>query len=746
MSSHITKVIYDANIIMKKIISIILVLLVILLSIFVSFSVSAADAVSISYNFKNNDQFSAQGSISLKVNSSSNYGTYELYWADDNKQLSGYTSIASINLNSMSAKTYTMQEHTYIPDGATRLIAIKSSSVCGSYTLPSGKKNTSSKDDVLYSFMQLSDIHMDAGDNYYKYDSTNYKQALNLAQEYGCSFVVTNGDQITANKTNYIPDWDRYTKSLSDSNFLGPVYEGMGNHEIRYSAIKGGQDFIKYTGLGSDSEALSSSHGYYEVTEGSGDHFLFMSLENGFYAERCDNFTDEQLDWLESKLSKYQDDGHNIFIIEHVLWDDWGAGDVKPNHIYGSPLVDSFRTSLRLKNLLKKYKENVFFSSGHTHIKFEEQDNYPGKTTQEYQNFTNENGTSCYLVHTPSCACIKRISDDQKSLISDMVRENTQSYIIDVYKNRVVFKGYNNYYKHCMPSAIYYANTKGKIEPTTELTTEPTMEPTTEPTTESIVKTIYGDADENSKVEVLDSTRIQQHLANIAKLSKQGELNAKVEDGKNLTVKDATLIQQFLAHIIDVFPVEKQLVKIGATNYSKAQLDTLITNGIDDLKTNYLLSSFVGFTNLKKACYENKDKTSSMNQNQINNTYAQIDSLKKTFDKLVIDWKNYTPPTPSGKKITVKFSNTQKWSGTIYAYIWGTGSTPAQWPGTKMTSLGKDSKGNDLYSFDVDTSDYQNIIFTNGNGTQTVDINLPNSDVWYYVSGGSGTSCQVSTY
>ena len=68
----------------------------------------------------------------------------------------------------------------------------------------------------------------------------------------------------------------------------------------------------------------------------------------------------------------------------------------------------------------------------------------------------------------------------------------------------------------------------------------------------------------------------------------------------------------------------------------------------------------------------------------------------------------------------------------VGAYYWGTGSGP-QWPGVRMTPVAGET---DLWSIDIDTDKFQNIIFTRVNGSgavsdwgaKTADLTVPTDD------------------
>ena len=91
------------------------------------------------------------------------------------------------------------------------------------------------------------------------------------------------------------------------------------------------------------------------------------------------------------------------------------------------------------------------------------------------------------------------------------------------------------------------------------------------------------------------------------------------------------------------------------------------------------------------------------------------------------------PPTtvPAPETYTVKFSNAQHWSGTIYCYYWTYGEVaPVAWPGTKMTFVENNDYGEAVYSVEV-PSDADFIIFNN-NDSQTVDIPFDGSELNFY--------------
>lgn len=166
---------------------------------------------------------------------------------------------------------------------------------------------------------------------------------------------------------------------------------------------------------------------------------------------------------------------------------------------------------------------------------------------------------------------------------------------------------------------------------------------------------VYGDVDLDSNVTIMDATTIQQALAKIITLEKEQEKRALVTGNDDMSIMDATLIQQYIAKIIDKFPVE----------------DSNVTD-------------------------------------------------KETINKI-------------DTNITVHFSNNKKWT-TVYAYIYNeqTGKTNATWPGEKLTNGTVNSYGETVYAIDVDCSKFNRIIFSNGTD-QTSDNPLSVTNSGYFV-------------
>ena len=92
--------------------------------------------------------------------------------------------------------------------------------------------------------------------------------------------------------------------------------------------------------------------------------------------------------------------------------------------------------------------------------------------------------------------------------------------------------------------------------------------------------------------------------------------------------------------------------------------------------------------------------------------------------------------------VTVYFTDSQRW-GSVYAYTW----TPelASWPGMPMTKVETNEYGQDVYAIQV-SAGAGGLVFSNGSGTQTVDLTVPADGMGYYPDAQSGGKWTCGSY
>ena len=736
----------------KRFISTVSVILAVMLAL-CSLTLSASAAGGISYSFEGSnagDRGYAQGTIRVSADSSSG-GSYTLYWADDSAALSGFDPICTLNVAASSSASFNMPAYTVIPAQATKVIGFRGSvpsgmsvsSAAAVYDIPENKRLNRSKDDMLYSFASYSDTHISCNDSTavskYPYDEQKLTDAFNAAADRGVDFIITTGDNVNNERDDskggsnpfYAEEWNTYLKILADSNYVNPVYEAIGNHELwcydhdSANLVKGmdwktGSDyFCTVTGLDSTEAALDSGKAYYEVTEPTtGDHFLFMALEGGFYTNMNDEFSDEQLSRLDSKLTQYETDGKNIFIMEHCNIKYWGAGDQLDNPIYDLGLESGCQATAKLKALLQKHKSAVMIT-GHTHFKLDLQLNY-----------STNNQTSATIMHNSSVGGVRNILN-RTTRVNDTTRELSEGYFVEVYDNATIFYGANLYYNKINPSTSYIIpQTTSSIKPKPTQPTQATQTPEPE--------CIYGDADGDEIVTIMDVTVIQRWLLGAWELDGDAILRAAVSGEDELSIVDATLIQRWLLGIIDVFPAESvtPIYKAPETPVltrekgseiadTGADLDALRSQAKAALDKYWLLASYDQYQALKKAY-------------RLNYGYDQLSSDYSAFSSIAA---KYYP----SDYITVYFTNNVGWAkGSVKAYCTaGHGKDKnAAWPGVSMKEEKSNKYGEPVYSITLPRAKYNFIIFTNGS-EQTVDLALgvtENQGFYYNSSLGKDSS------
>ncbi|MBE6824634.1 MAG: starch-binding protein [Ruminococcaceae bacterium] len=493
---------------MKKFLSIILAL-VILVSM-MPYTVFAEEVSTLSYEFTGtnaDDPGYAEGTITFNAASSA---TYYLYWGDETGALPQYFEITSFTAQKGSTYTYKFPAQTAIPADAECVFVSKAkdcesasrSENIAEVEIPDSKKLFDSSSERQYRYAAFSDIHIDmqhgttAG--FYTNSTAHWAQALDVCVDREVDFIISSGDQVT-NAYGATLEWLTYQQILADSDYVNPIYESDGNHEPRGSynsncdSACSNEEYSIATGLDVDAQSIVDGKDYYEVTEpNTGDHFIFMSEVHAHPGEN-DNFSKEQLDWLEGLLAKYKDDGNKIFLIEHALIQGYGAGDdtYDPGYQGGIRMEhaetgEQFPNNQRFKKILEENKEIIWYS-GHTHIDFTEE-----------QNYSSENGASCHMVHIPSACNTTRYEKDANgykilgsSTDYTFFDDTTQGYFVDVFDTATVLYGTNLHYNKVYPRYTYIIE-EGEPEtrPTEETQPRPTVPQPTQPDIEN-GKTVY---------------------------------------------------------------------------------------------------------------------------------------------------------------------------------------------------------------------------------------------------------------
>ena len=428
----------------------------------------AAKAPVISYAFADQKAGFAEGTVTIRTDEYDN-GTYWLYWADDSTALNGYYEISQVDV-SEGTGTWHFLANTAIPADATKIIAfradeepddksVKNADVV--YDIPAEKVNPHKSDEKTLSFEALSDTQLDLQSSvFYTFALEHFAMALENAAAREVDFVTISGDCVNNYQNGTSKEWQVFQKIIAASPYSNPIYEANGNHSMKSDIGYGLPAFETATGLGADNSELGDNP-WYEITAPNGDHFIFLALETSSDVGGNDEFSMEQLDWLESRLKEYYNDGKHIFIFEHAFFHGWGPGDDKVAHYYSGGLrtTSAYPGNERFRKLMDTYTE-VFLYTGHSHLDFEYNWNYD-----------NEGGQTANLFHIPATACTTHVTDGKLDYYMD--ENNSQCYIVDVYDDMVISNGLS-----VVDNLIYPAYTY--IVATGDYTHEPIETPTEE--------------------------------------------------------------------------------------------------------------------------------------------------------------------------------------------------------------------------------------------------------------------------
>lgn len=736
----------------QSVVAVLMSLLLVVSSGVGALSVNAVQGTRLEYTFTGSDKDKAgyaEGTVKLTVESN---GDYNLYWADDNGELNGYSSIKLESCTAGKSYDVPFGNHTVIPKGATRMIALNGSGIqVAQYVLPENKKLKAGK--LLYTFNSYSDIHIDKDVNgvFYKKASQRLANALAYGVKMNTDFIVTSGDSVT-NASGPDAEWEEYERLLSESDYVNPIWESDGNHELRFKQTTGIKAFVRATGTDSTTTNFDANKPYYSMVEKStGDIFIFMALEKKGNASELDEFSDAQMNWVENLVRNNYNKGVNIYIVEHAPIYGFGAGDRMSHPFYKAHLSENYSSTVRFKNLLKNYPKLIWMS-GHTHLDL----------TENY-NYSNENNTACHMIHNPAVAGTTMGDTSTNELIyktkAGEVGFNSQGYYVEVYENEVVYYGANLADQTIYPQYSYIMegirqknieeDTTAATEVSSETTAlesseatvetnsstavnteaesstpavttapEETSEATEETTAKPSEKDKYdvGDVDMDENISVKDATLIQKALARMTTLTDKQNKLADTDFNNEVNIKDATRIQKYVAKLIDSFysdTQKKDKITSGSGTFTEE-----LAKAKQTLLGYYSFASYDQYQALKKYYYAYKNASSVDNESEV---IAQFESKINALTTIA-EHIGVTNINKIGD--TYYFENTNGWSE-VYAYAWTGSSHNAEWPGAKLSKVGT-NYGHDVYRIKFDSeAQFSSIIFSGGKDKpQTVNISL----------------------
>jgi len=424
--------------------------------------------VTVEYIFEGNHTATAgyaQGTITLTADDRNilTGSYYQVFFTDSNGVLEGYDELASVPVTGRVV-IVSVKEWTLLPPQATGLAVFVSRSrvpddtpsiaeAVGYCCLPRHKQKVLTK--PAYSFGVAADVHM----NYELYGYGAYDKwahALDVFAQERMDRVIVAGDVTGDDFEQPLPrQYEIYIHLIEASGYpVERVHEAIGNHG---NTEDGRRLFTGYTSSKEEIRPFVGSPWFAVLDKGKTDDardilFLFMAqeLEVPWDSAACDNFSKEQVDWVEDMLKTYSNGHTHIIIVEHAPFLHYGPGD-RPSGDYTSMITfkPAYVQTNRLKALLETYRDAVLLS-GHTHLSL-----YDG------ENVSDEGGTSCRMVHVGS-GCRPSTYNNEKGrlAIGDGRREvndryGSEAYTVAVYEDCMIFTGRNLSTDAVIPSASY---------------------------------------------------------------------------------------------------------------------------------------------------------------------------------------------------------------------------------------------------------------------------------------------------
>ena len=345
---------------------------------------------------------------------------FRIYHYDSNKSFISRTEQESY-ANAITVGNEVLE----FPEG-TKYIRLKSDTDEHTIDIVKGKitlKKFLKKENFLYSFGLLSDVHID--NNYdadYKdkaMSDEDYRNALRFLEDEGANFIAYCGD-MTTNNRNAEADYQLLAECLKKSNI--PNYIIKGNHDA------GTGYFDTYV-----SEISRFTVPYND------DLFIFVG--NGSSTGSNGGMTQSRIDYIRSIIEDNPD--RRLFLMYHQFIRGYGSGDGTGGLYSGSTIGDDPNNALTNEFIeLVTNTPNLIYCHGHSHIRFNVQDTCP---TANYYHADGE----CHNIHVPSCARPRILNNESGGL--DSYYEGSEGYMVDVYSDKVIFKAINFTTNRYMP-------------------------------------------------------------------------------------------------------------------------------------------------------------------------------------------------------------------------------------------------------------------------------------------------------
>lgn len=252
---------------------------------------------------------------------------------------------------------------------------------------------------------------------------------------------------------------------------------------------------------------------------------------------------------------------------------------------------------------------------------------------------------------------------------------------------------------------------------------EPSVEPSSQPSEESSVDVSVDTSDESS-VDITEDTSDD---------TIEDTSDDTIEDTSETTSEDTSEVTSepvSSPYTVTIGTETKELVENSAATLVEGQLGEYMVTGLTLTAGDSIVFAKDGVAITENIGGDPEDATNKNNAIISGTTFTVHNDatdagiyFKTWSDGGHSFWvtgyeKGEDPDTTLSE---IYFTNNKGWSN-VYAYLWDGESKNADWPGVKLENPETNGYGEPVYKVEVGA--FKNVIFNDGNGTQTVDISL----------------------
>lgn len=370
---------------------------------------------------------SDEGNIDFELTFNDIEGEFTIYFADSEKKaLASYTPLDVVTITKeQNTVQYT---DVVLPRDCAYIMTI---CLEGNEFFAKIPEEYLISEELKYKYGALSDVHLNYG---------NYLDgALDFLDTQDVEFVGISGDLTYAGEKEYL---ELFNETIKDRDYK--VYTTSGNHD--QNAITSGEWLATInTTIKTDNEVVEIAENgldfVFKPNKAEDSVFVFLCQTRWYYPSEPQSteytiLQKEQLEWLRGVLEANKE--NNVFLFFHTFLSapdgtqESAVGNLRNpgGYAYNLPFSYGSADETELRNLLKQYKNVVFFS-GHSHWMFEME------IYNEMLNVSSYGGEYGYMVHIPSISAPRWIGE-LDTYRTEKTGDASEGWIVEVYDDYIL--------------------------------------------------------------------------------------------------------------------------------------------------------------------------------------------------------------------------------------------------------------------------------------------------------------------